>query len=572
VTGVFGLYDPAGVDRAHVETAAAMPFRGDVRIWTDGPVAMGCYGDGALHHSVLDVRADAVVVGDGRWFEDGGRPWAVPPRTDRLDTLLGRYAVGRWDLARRELTLARDPFGERPLLFAHNARRFGFASDPDVLRRFGLAADDLDDEETAHWLATGFTTPGRRTAFRGVARVHGGTVVRWRAATPEAAEVVERFFRPEELPSGRVGIREAAEELEVLLPKVVADHFSGTRPAVLLSAGRDSASVAVAMARAGLHPVCVTNECAPPQTSEAPAARLVADALGFEHRVVRLPVGPVDGDLTRHGGLLGTPFAYPRLSQDLAIRRGLEEAGADAIVTGDGGEPFFCTTPVAVPDLLRHGRPVLAARTAVGFSRHWKYSIGSIVKLLARAVAPDALLRSRERSRPHPPWVVRPPAPVEVDEPRTVRAALLRGLTSWGAWGDVEVVDRLFGSAGAYRAAPLFDLRIVKLALRLDTSAVVPVPGPKPVLAASFLGPFETTRAKVTYRDLHTRYAHDLLVRYPELVGPGTFAAREGLVDPSKMTQDALGRWVGALPALATLESWLTGRSGGFGEERQPAR
>lgn len=51
-----------------------------------------------------------------------------------LDRAAGMFAFALWDHARRELTLARDRFGEKPLYYGWVGRRFVFASTLAPLR------------------------------------------------------------------------------------------------------------------------------------------------------------------------------------------------------------------------------------------------------------------------------------------------------------------------------------------------------------------------------------------------------------------------------------------------------
>src|SRR5258708_6419892 len=52
---------------------------------------------------------------------------------DCFDHLVGVYAFAVWDKARRALTLARDPLGQRPLHYHRGAGFFAFASMPKGL-------------------------------------------------------------------------------------------------------------------------------------------------------------------------------------------------------------------------------------------------------------------------------------------------------------------------------------------------------------------------------------------------------------------------------------------------------
>ena len=55
------------------------------------------------------------------------------------EALRGMYAIAIYDPASMRLTLARDPFGIKPLYYTENAQYFAFASEPQALLAAGLA-------------------------------------------------------------------------------------------------------------------------------------------------------------------------------------------------------------------------------------------------------------------------------------------------------------------------------------------------------------------------------------------------------------------------------------------------
>jgi asparagine synthase (glutamine-hydrolysing) len=64
---------------------------------------------------------------------------------EMLTRLRGMYAFGIWDRQKRELFLARDPFGIKPLYYADAAEAFSFASQVRSL----MSAPDVDLREEA---------------------------------------------------------------------------------------------------------------------------------------------------------------------------------------------------------------------------------------------------------------------------------------------------------------------------------------------------------------------------------------------------------------------------------------
>ena len=125
--------------------------------WTTGDVAFGrrlmrvlpedvfdrqpLIGGGGRYVLVADIRLDnrneltealQIPPAQGRDLCDAALLLAVIERWAEsfIDRILGDYAFALWDSMRRQLLLARDPLGQRPLYYHHNDDFFAFASMP----------------------------------------------------------------------------------------------------------------------------------------------------------------------------------------------------------------------------------------------------------------------------------------------------------------------------------------------------------------------------------------------------------------------------------------------------------
>lgn len=97
---------------------------------------------------------------------------------DCLPRLDGMFAFAVWDGRRRELVLARDRLGVKPLYLHAYDGGVLFGSEPKALLANPLFRPELDDEGLAELFAMfGSHTPGR-TALRGLEEVRPGHVVR----------------------------------------------------------------------------------------------------------------------------------------------------------------------------------------------------------------------------------------------------------------------------------------------------------------------------------------------------------------------------------------------------------
>jgi asparagine synthase (glutamine-hydrolysing) len=87
-----------------------------------------------------------------------------------VERLQGMFAFAIWDARRRELFLARDRLGVKPLYYATPPGGFVFGSEIKALLKHPAISPDLDVEAFTHYL-TFLTTPAPLTMFRGIRKL-----------------------------------------------------------------------------------------------------------------------------------------------------------------------------------------------------------------------------------------------------------------------------------------------------------------------------------------------------------------------------------------------------------------
>lgn len=257
-----------------------------------------------------------------------------------LGRLRGMFAFALWDAARRELLLARDRLGIKPLYLGVVARAGGgrtllFASEVRALLASGLIDRRIDPVGLAAYGWNGWVI-GPRTMVRGVELLAAGTYAAVAEHAPDA-RVRRRYWR---LGSAEAG-SDDARTLEEALTTAVAQHLVSDVPVgVFLSGGIDSSAVAALAVRAGKGRVrTFTIGFDDPSLDESRHASAVARALGTEHREVRLTE-----DDFRHA----LPDALRSLDQPTFdglntyfVSRAVREAGITVAIAGTGGDELF---------------------------------------------------------------------------------------------------------------------------------------------------------------------------------------------------------------------------------------
>lgn len=258
---------------------------------------------------------------------------------DFLKRLRGMYALAFYDGETKDLFLARDPFGIKPLYYAETAEGFAFASEPQALIAAGIVTPRLRAAARDELLQLQFTT-GTETIFEGIRRVLPGESLRVRDGC-----VAERR-RLHALDSGLPEPwreEDALAELDRVLADSVYVHQRADVPyGMFLSGGIDSVSVLTMMARLNNSPVMAFTAGfdVAEAADERARARAVARALGAEH--VEVAVGEADfwSLLPEIAAAMDDPAADYAVLPSYKLAREAARS-LKVVLTGEGGDELF---------------------------------------------------------------------------------------------------------------------------------------------------------------------------------------------------------------------------------------
>ncbi|AEK57431.1 asparagine synthase [Acidithiobacillus caldus SM-1] len=217
---------------------------------------------------VFKTHSDTEVLAHGyvRWGIDG--------LLARID---GMYAIAIYDRDSRELHLARDRFGEKPLFYTAVPGRFGYGSTLLAVSALPWVTDEFDPQALDHFLALHFV-PGDRTVLAGVRQLLPGE--RLTVALDTLAITRQRYYIPPLEAPRYVSDDELANALdEAVISRLVADVPVG----VFLSGGLDSSLVAALAARAIPSVATFSMGFSEAQVDESAHAAAVARHIGSTH-------------------------------------------------------------------------------------------------------------------------------------------------------------------------------------------------------------------------------------------------------------------------------------------------
>src|SRR3984893_10841344 len=202
--------------------------------------------------------------------------------------LRGMFAFALWDSNKRQLFLARDRLGIKPLYYFHSAKAFLFASEIKALLTHPDVTAEFNRETLPEFLAFCYLS-GTGTFFEGIQKLAPGHT----AVVEQNGKLkIHQYWDP---PQDGHAFESRPESYYVegyrdLLKQAVQSHLMSDVPlGVFLSGGIDSSAIAALMSDLRQAPIeTFSVGYAEEPYSELPYARLMADHIGSRHHEVRI--------------------------------------------------------------------------------------------------------------------------------------------------------------------------------------------------------------------------------------------------------------------------------------------
>lgn len=330
-----GHHVAANVALAHTRLAIIDLATGDQPLFA-GPAALVGNGEVYNYRELREQHVLSCATGSDcepplHLFRQHGLTFA--------DSLRGMYALAIHDRVARQVVLARDPFGIKPLYTAEIPAGIAFASEPQALIAAGLVAPRVRAEARNELLQMQFTT-GAETIFEGIHRVLPGETM----AIAEG-RVLERHRRAA-LPEGgprAVTEEEALSRFGSAFRDSVDLHQRSDVPyGMFLSGGTDSAAVLAMMSRLNEAPVRAFTAAFDVRgaADERQHAAAMARAAGARHQTIVVS----EGDVWRHlpeivAGMDDPAADYAIIPTWFLARRARQEV--KVVLSGEGGDEML---------------------------------------------------------------------------------------------------------------------------------------------------------------------------------------------------------------------------------------
>lgn len=301
-----------------------------------------------------------------------------------LDRLRGMYAIALWDMERRRLLLARDPYGIKPLYIADVGGCIRFASQVKALLADPAIPQTIDPAGLVGFHMTG-SVPEPFTLYRAISAVPAGHKIVVDAggvgpAVPHAT-VVDRIARAEPRAFDAGAVQAA------LADSVRAHLVADVEVGIFLSSGVDSSALLGLMRDAADAPPIATTlrfeEFAGRDNDETPLAAEIARLYGARHHVRTVTGAEFAADIDAIGAAMDQPsidginsWFVSKATRELGLKVALSGLGGDELLAGYSS---FRT----MPQTHRYAGPL--ARVP---------GLGSVARAALKRLAPGLLDRN----------------------------------------------------------------------------------------------------------------------------------------------------------------------------------
>ena len=266
-----------------------------------------------------------------------------------LERFVGMFALALWDRRERELYLARDRAGEKPLYYGWNRGIFLFASELKALRAYPGFQAEVDSEALTLFMRHNYI-PAPHSIYRNIFKLPAGSIIRLNGTQLHPGEnpAPKQYWSLWSV--AQAGLAQpfagdasaAIERLNNLLSESVAMQLVADVPVgAFLSGGIDSSTIVALMQAQSRRPIKTFSIGFPKKDEdEAPFARAVANHLGTQHTELYVHPETLLKSVPRMPQIYDEPFADTSHIPTLLLCE-LARKQVTVCLSGDAGDELF---------------------------------------------------------------------------------------------------------------------------------------------------------------------------------------------------------------------------------------
>lgn len=293
---------------------------------------------------IFKTDADTEVLVHG--YEEYGK--------DLLQKLRGMYAFAIWDIKKKEMFMARDIFGIKPLFYTQTDKDFVFGSEIKAILKFPTVKKDLNEEALESYLSFQYSIL-KETFFKGIYRLPPAHCLIWK----DGKVTVERYWEPVFDTDDNITFDEAVKMTnDVMKNSIEAHKISDTEVGGFLSGGVDSSYI---VARSNLDKTFSVGFDYP-KCNEIPLAKTLSDYVGVKNTSKLISTEEFFTEFPKIMNHVDEPLSDPS-SIALYFLCKLASENVKVVLSGEGSDELFggyniYKSPFALAPMYKIPRPV----------------------------------------------------------------------------------------------------------------------------------------------------------------------------------------------------------------------
>jgi asparagine synthase (glutamine-hydrolysing) len=297
-----------------------------------------------------------------------------------LHMFKGMFAFAIWDVETKQLFLARDRFGVKPLYYFSDGGQFYFASEIRALLASGAIPRKINTHAVSSFLQYQ-SVEGNETIVAGIKSLPAGTYM----TVDRHGQKVERYWNiVQQKPDFDFDDEQKVKQhiYDLLLTSVQQRMVSDVPLGAFLSGGIDSSAIVGLMAQVSSEKVnTFTVGFDEKEYDESPYAKIVAEKFKTNHQQILLRPNTFLEELTPALDAMDSPSGDGVNSY--VVSKAIRESGIAVALSGVGGDELFAGYPIFLQYLQ-----------LMKFRRMWK-PLRTVRHLMADAVTDRNSKRSR---------------------------------------------------------------------------------------------------------------------------------------------------------------------------------
>jgi len=274
-----------------------------------------------------------------------------------IKRLRGMFALSLWDSQKKQLVLARDRFGIKPLHYYLKDGLLIFGSETKAILAHPQVKKSLNLKSLSLYFSIGFgAIPSPFTIFSGIKKLPPAHY----AVFKNGQLSIKKYWHLEKVKEIKISENEAKKRLLELIKQSVKDQLISDVPlGAFLSGGIDSSMVTALMSQnINRKPKTFTIGFDNPNFDESKYAQLAAEKLGTDHHIKRFKTKELIATLSKVVKKLDEPIADASILPTYLLSRFTRQHVTVAL-SGDGGDELFAGYPTYIAHKLNRTFPFL---------------------------------------------------------------------------------------------------------------------------------------------------------------------------------------------------------------------